>query len=129
MLADKATVKVLLKYLDYAEVFFFELVIKLLVNTNMNKNIIKLIEDKQPPYRPIFSLKPVELKILKTCIETYLKTRFIWPFESLAGALIFFDPKLNRHFCLYIDYQGLNNLTIKNWYLLSLIKEALNRLD
>ena len=77
LLADKGIVKVLLKHLDYAEFFFFELVIKLLVNTNMNKNVIKLIEDKQPPYRPIFSLKPVELKILKTCIETYLKTRFI----------------------------------------------------
>ncbi len=97
-------------------------------NTDINKHAIKLVKDKQLLYGPIYSLKSVELKILKTYIETYLKTRFIWPFKSLANALIFFDQKLDRslHFC--INYQGLNNLTMKNWYLLPLIRKALNRL-
>lgn len=97
-------------------------------NTDINKHAIKLVKDKQLLYGPIYSLKLVELKILKTYIETYLKTRFIWPFKSLANALIFFDQKLDRslHFC--INYQGLNNLTMKNWYLLPLIRKALNRL-
>lgn len=83
-------------------------------NTDINKYIIELVEDKQSLYRRIYSLQSMKLETLKTYIETYLKTGFIWPSKSLAGIPIFFDQKLDRslHFC--INYQGLNNLTIKN---------------
>ncbi len=46
-------------------------------NTGMNKYAIKLIKRKQPSYKPIYALSPVELEILKTYIKTHLKTRFI----------------------------------------------------
>ncbi len=46
-------------------------------NTGMNEHAIELIEGKQPPYGPIYTLSPVELETLKTYIETYLKTGFI----------------------------------------------------
>ncbi len=98
-------------------------------NTGMNEHAIKLIEGKQPPYGPIYTLSPVELEMLKTYIETHLKTGFIQPSKSPAGALILFDKKPDGRLCLYVDYQGFNNLTIKNRYLLPLIGESLDRLS
>ena len=70
----------------------------------------------------------MELETLKTYIETYLKTGFIWPSKSPAGAPILFDKKLDGSLRLCVDYRGLNNLTIKNRYPLPLIGEALDRL-
>lgn len=68
----------------------------------------------------------VELQTLKTYIKTYLKSGFIWLFKSPTYITIFFDGKFDNNFRLYIDYQGLDNLTIKNWYLFSLSDELLD---
>ena len=70
----------------------------------------------------------MELEILKTYIETHLKTGFIWPSKSPAGAPILFNKKLDSSLWLCVNYQGLNNLMIKNRYLLPFINEALDRL-
>ncbi len=102
---------------------------KLPENTSMNEHVIKLIKGKQPPYRLIYTLNPMELKTLKTYIETYLKTRFIQPSKSLAVTFILFDKRLDGSLCLGVDYWSLNNLIIKNQYPLSLISESLNRLS
>ena len=83
-------------------------------NTGMNEHIIELKEGKQPPFGPIYSLGSVELKTLKTYIKTNLANGFIRPSKSPAKALIFFDQKLDGSFRLCMDYQGLNNITIKN---------------
>lgn len=82
--------------------------------TNLNEHTIKLKDDKEPPYRPIYSLGLVELKTLKMYIETHLKTGFIRPSKFPAGAPILFDKKLNGSLRLCVDYWGLNNLIIKN---------------
>ncbi len=76
-----------------------------------------------------YALSPVELETLKTYIETHLKTGFIWPSKSPAGAPILFDKKPDGSFYLCVDYRGLNKLTIKNWYPLPLIGKVLDRLD
>lgn len=55
-------------------------------NTGMNEYTIKLIKDKQPPYRPIYTLNSVKLETLKAYIETHLTTRFIQSSKSLVGA-------------------------------------------
>ena len=106
----------------------FELTIKLPENTNMNKHTIELVEDKQPSYGPIYSLGPVKLETLKTYIQTYLKTGLIRLFKSPAGTPILFEKKPDGSFCLYVDCQGLKNLTIKNRYPLPLIREVLDHL-
>ena len=80
----------------------------------MNEYAIELIDSKQPLYGPIYALSPVELEVLKAYIKTYSKTGFICPFKSPASAFIFFDTKPNCSFHLCVDYQSLNNLTIKN---------------
>ena len=123
---DKALTKVPSKYADYADVFSFNLVMELPKNTGINKHAIELRDDKQPPYRPIYSLELVKLKTLKTYIKTHLKTGFIQPFKSPAGASILFNKKPDGNHWLCVNYWGVNNLTIKNQYLLLLISEALD---
>lgn len=103
--------------------------IELFENTSMNKYAIKLVQGKQLSYRPIYNLKLVELVILKTYIKTNLKTGFFQPSKFASGTPIFFDRKPNRSFRLYVNYQDLNSMTIKNWYLLFLINKALDKLD
>ena len=70
----------------------------------------------------------MELETLKTYIETNLANDLIRSFKLPASAPILFDRKLDGSFWLCINYQGLNNPTIKNRYLLLLIGELLDRL-
>lgn len=117
-----------MEYRDYADVFSPYLAIELSENTSINQYTIELIEGKQPPYGSIYSLGQVKLEMLKAYIKTYLKTGFIWLSKSPVDAPILFDEKPNGSFCLYVNYQGLNNLTIKNRYLMFLIGKSLNPL-
>ena len=77
--------------------------------TKLNKYAINLEYDKQLPHGPIYSLSLVTLETLKTYIKTHLKTGFIWPFKSSAGAPILFDKKPDGSLRLHVDYWGLNN--------------------
>lgn len=63
--------------LTIADIIFFTLAIELPKNIDINKHGIKLIDIKQPPYGPIYTLSLVELETLKTHIKPYQKTRFI----------------------------------------------------
>ena len=102
---------------------------RLLKCIQLNEHIIDLKDGKQPPYKLIHSLGLIELETLKTYIETHLKTRFIQSSNSPTYDPILFNKKLDGIFRLCINYQGLNNLMIKNWYLLSLIRKLLNQLN
>ena len=53
LLANKASIKVPPKFLDYADFFLFDFAIDLPENTNINEHVIKLVEDKQLPHDPI----------------------------------------------------------------------------
>ena len=128
MIAKKASIKVLAKYLDFADVFSPDLASELSKYTKINNHAIELVKSQQPLYRPIYSLGPVKLEILKAYIETNLANGFIRPSKSPAGAPILFDRKSDGSLRLCVDYRGLNNLTIKNRYPLPLIGESLNRL-
>ena len=99
---------------DFTDVFSEEKALVLPERTKLNEHAIDLEDGNQPPYGPIYSLGQVELETLKTYIGTHLKTGFIRPSKSPAGALIFFDKKPNGSLHLCVDYRGLNNLTIKN---------------
>ena len=116
------------EYLDFADVFSPGLASKLLEYTGVNNHTIKLFDGQQPPYRPIYSLGLVELEILKAYTETNLAIGVIRSSKSPANTSILFDRKSNDFFQLCVDYQGLNNLTIKNQYPLPLIGESLDRL-
>ena len=116
------------EYSDFSDVFSSDSAAELSKHTGINDHSINLLDDKQPPYSPIYSLGPVELETLKTYIETNLASSFIRPSKFPAGAPILFVRKKNGSFHLCVDYRGLNNLTIKNRYPLPLIGESLDRL-
>ena len=121
-------VKIPTEYSDFSDVFSEEKASILPEATELNQHAIELQEGQQPPYGPIYSLGPVELKTLKTYIKTKLANGFIWPSKSPAGALILFVGKPDASLRLCVDYQGLNYFTIKNQYPLPLISESLDRL-
>ncbi len=125
---NKAPTEISSEYSNYTYVFSADLAMELPENTCINEHAIELIEGKQPPYGPIHSVGQVKLETLKTYIETHLKTGFVCPSKSPAGAPIFFYKKPDRSLCLCVNYQGLNNLTIKNRYPLLLIGESLDQL-
>ena len=127
-LLDIKKVTILSEYTDYTDVFSPNSVAELLEHTGINNHSIDLIDDKQSPFDLIYSLRPMEFEKLKTYIETNLANGFIRSSKSPAGALILFIRKKNGSFRLCINYRGLNNLTIKNWYPLPLIDKFLNRL-
>lgn len=82
--------------------------------SEINKYSIDLELGKKPLYRLIYSLGPIKLKIFKTYIKTNLANGFIWPSKSAVGALILSVQKPDGSVRLYMDYLGLNNLTIEN---------------
>ncbi len=95
----------------------------------INNHAIELMDNRQPSYGPIYSLGPVELETLKVYIENNLANGFIKPSKSPTKAPIFFNKKSDDNLRLCVDYQDFNNLTIKNWYPLSLVRELLDRLS
>ena len=128
LIAEEAPTKVSTAYSDFADVFSPDLATELPKHTEINTHAIDLEEGKQPPYGPIYTLGPVELETLKTYIETNLANGFIHPSNSPTGAPILFDKKPNGSLRLYVNYQGLNNITIKNRYPFPLVSESLDRL-
>ena len=126
LIAEKAPIKVLTEYSDFADVFSPELATELPEHTKINTHAIDLEEGKQPPYGPIYSLGLMELETLKTYIEINLANGFIRPSKSPADAPILFDKKADGNLCLCIDYRGLNNITIKNRYPFPLVGESLD---
>lgn len=86
----------------------------------MNNHIIDLIKGHQPLNKPIYNLEPVKFEILKTYIKINLVNGFIRVSKSPIGTLIFFVKKRNDKLWLYINYQDLNSLILKNWHYLPL---------
>ena len=78
------------EYSDFSDVFSSDSAAELPEHTGINDHSINLLDDKQPPYGPIYSLEPVELETLKTYIKTNLASGFIRSFKSPAGVPILF---------------------------------------
>lgn len=126
-MAEQATIPN--KYSDFADVFWKELATELLKRFNINKYAIDVELNKQPHHEPIYILGLIELKILKTYIKINLANGFIQSSKSSVRTLILFFQKPDSSLFLYVNYCGLNNLKIKNQYLLLLIGKLLNWLS
>ena len=114
LIAKEALIKISNEYVNFADVFFPDLASELSEHNRINDYTIKLVDGQQLPYRPIYSLRPVELEILKAYIKTNLVNGFTKPSKSLASILILFDQKLDSFLRLYVNYRDLNNLMIMN---------------
>ena len=75
--ADTAPTKVSAEYSDYIDVFSTDLAIDLFENTGMNEYAIKLTDEKQLPFKPIYALNSIKLETLKAYMKTHLKTGFV----------------------------------------------------
>ena len=80
LIIEKTPTKVSVKYNDFANIFSPNLVSKLLKHNKINNHTIELVDGQQPPNKPIYSLKPVELETLKAYIEINLANGFIRSF-------------------------------------------------
>jgi hypothetical protein len=69
------------------------------------------------------------LKILKKYLNNNLKREYIQYFISSVEISILFILKKDRSLRLYVDYRGLNKITIKNRYPFLLIGKILNRFN
>ena len=103
-MANEASTSISIEYSDFVNVFSPELALELLEHTGINIHAIKLVDDWQPPYGPIYSLALVKLETLKTYIEINLKNGFIRPSISPAAAPILFDKKPDDSLQLCVDY-------------------------
>lgn len=70
----------------------------------LNQHAIQLQNGEQPLYRLIYSLGPIELKILKTYIKTNLANGFIWPSKLPPSTFILFIEKPDNSLYLYVNY-------------------------
>jgi hypothetical protein len=89
---------------------------------------IKFESDKKFTFEPIYALSKKELSILRKYLAENEKKEFIKKFQSRAEYSILFTLKKNEELRLCVDYQKLNDITIKNQYSLSNINELQNRL-
>ena len=115
------------EYCKYADMFSVENA-GLLLAHKVSDHAIDL-DGKDPPYGPLYNLSNTELGVLQTYLDNVLAKGWIRHSISPAGAPILFVPKKDGGLRLYVDYRGLNQVTIKNRHPLPLISETLDRLS
>jgi hypothetical protein len=90
---------------------------------------IKLVDDSRPPpFRPIYPMSELELKLLREELDYLLKNERIAPSMSEYGAPIFY-VKQNGKYRLVFDYRALNSNTVRNRAPLPNLLEQLDRLS
>jgi len=77
----------------------------------------------------IYLLLTEKLDALQLYLKENMQKEFIRESQSSAEYSILFVSKLNESLRLCVDYKALNNIMIKNSYLLSLIAELQNKLQ
>lgn len=92
----------------------------------MHNYIIDWIEVQLLPYKLIYSLRLVGVKILKVYFKTNLANDFRKSFKFFANASILIVIKSNSSLSLYINYQAFNNCILQNQYCLPLINGSLD---
>ncbi|KAK3568024.1 hypothetical protein QTP86_028616, partial [Hemibagrus guttatus] len=90
--------------------------------------VIDLLPNAMLPKSKVYPLSLSESKAMEDYIEEALATGYIQPSTSLAAAGFFFIEKKNGGLWPCIDYQGLNNLTMRYPYPLPIVLVALEQL-
>ncbi|KAJ1587189.1 hypothetical protein NDA14_000856 [Ustilago hordei] len=86
---------------------------------------LELIEGGKPPQGPLYLKGPKEMSELRRYLDENLEKGFIRPSKSPARSPVLFVPKKDGGLRLCVDYQGLNEITVKNRAPLPLIEEQL----
>lgn len=91
----EAITKIPSKYVDFVEVFSLKLATKLFKYIEFNNLAIKLVNDQQSAYSPIYNLSLVELETLKLYIKNNLANGFIKLSKSLVQVSTFLNKNLD----------------------------------
>jgi len=113
------------EYRDYADVFSKAKASELPPHHDYNLKI-DLEEGTSPPLGTLYSLSLVELSTLRIFIDKNLNTGFIRPTTSSHAALVLFVKKKDGSLRLCVDFRGLNKITKKDRYPLTLISDLLD---
>src|SRR5258708_2942430 len=114
-------------YKDFADIFSEEAFTHLSPRKAWD-HAIELHPDAKLPRGRMFPLSPAEQKELDEFLQENLANRRIRLSKSLIGAPVFFVKKKEGSLCLVQDYWKLNEIMIKNSYLLPLVSDVLTRL-
>lgn len=109
---------IVVKYLDITIFFQKKSPIEVSKYWNINIHIINSEIDKKLVESLIYNLRLVKLETFKTYFKTNLANNLILSFKSFVTIFILFVRELDSIFCLCINYKSINNLIIKNCYLL-----------
>ncbi|RYO95101.1 hypothetical protein DL764_007751 [Monosporascus ibericus] len=89
---------------------------------------IELLPGQTPPYSRARAMSPYELLAVRKYIDDHLEKGFIRPSSSSATAPILLAKKPGGGVRIYVNYWGLNNVTVKNRYPIPLIRKTLDAL-
>jgi len=81
------------------------------------------------PYKRPYLILKDKLLVIKKYINKHLNEGFICPSISPVTTPILLTKKLGGGIRFYVNYKGLNAITIKNQYLVPLIRKTLKRLS
>jgi hypothetical protein len=90
--------------------------------------VVELKPGTAPIYKTPFRMTTPELAELKEHIKELLKKGFIHPSSSPWGAPMIFVPKKDGTQRLCVEYRALNEVTIKNKFLLPRIDDLFDQL-
>ena len=90
---------------------------------------INFINGKELLHKPLYNLSQIKLAELRRYLKDSLQKGLIYYFIFLTRIPILFILKKDSRLYLYINYKGLNIITLKNRYLLPLIIKILNYLS
>jgi hypothetical protein len=90
--------------------------------------VIELKPGTSPIYKTPYRMATPELAELKEHVKKLLEKGFIRPSSSPWGAPVIFVPKKDGTQRLCVDYRALNEVTVKNKYLLPRIDDLFDQL-
>ncbi|KAI1005800.1 hypothetical protein K3495_g2421 [Podosphaera aphanis] len=117
----------LTQYHDYLDVFNRKQA-NLLPPHRPWDHLIDLQPGTTPPASRPYSMNQKELKFLREHLDQELSKGFIRLSCSPAAAPVLFVKKPNGYLRFFIDYRGLNAISVKNRHALPLISETLSQL-
>ena len=114
-------------YHEFKDMFDKESFNKLLPNWLWDHTVELLPRDHMIDCK-MYNLTLKEQKELNEFLDENLTSGHICPLKSPFASMFFFIKQTDGHPCPIQDYQKLNAVTVKNWYLLPLILELINKL-
>lgn len=90
---------------------------------------IDLILGSMPLTCPSYRMSPLELGKLRENLSKLIQAGMIHPLKAPYGAPIQFPKKQDGSLCIFVDYQALNKVIVKNKYSMVLVYNLMDSLS